>query len=375
MLLALLICGLRSLVTSCSQEDNPVFPDEPVTPGNSEYLNKMQSLDWGTGTCYVYGHKTPDVDAVASSLAYAKLMRALGYNCEARVSSGVNRETELIASLFEFDLPELKTSVEPQTRLILTDHGEYLQCVDGAREAVILQKIDHHDEGDIKDADIPFVLREMVGSCCTLVYQCYKEAGVVIDDETAHILLAGIISDTGNLGKESTIQADRTALLELSTQVGIDSDSLSAINNMMRETKYDFGDMTDTEIFCSDMKEYDINGYYIAMGSLEYRQPGMDEFLDRMLAVMPGLQEENNYDMVFAKVDEQIPNTGENQDVKPYLNGGTYFIYYGTGAKAVAEAVFGPSLREGVCFSEKKLSRKQIIPLITEALAGMQQAI
>ena len=123
------------------------------------------------------------------------------------------------------------------------------------------------------------------------------------------------------------------------------------------------------------MKEYDINGYYIAMGSLEYRQPGMDEFLDRMLAVMPGLQEENNYDMVFAKIDERIPNTGENKDKKPYVNGGTFFIYYGTGAKAVAEAVFGPSLREGVCFSEKKLSRKQIIPLITEALAGMQQAI
>ena len=45
-----------------------------------------------------------------------------------------------------------------------------------------------------------------------------------------------------------------------------------------------------------------------------------------------------------------------------------YFIYYGDGAKEVAEAIFGPSISEGVTYSEKSLSRKQILPLIKEIL-------
>ena len=45
----------------------------------------MAELDWGDGVCHVYGHKTPDSDAACSSLAYAALMRELGYDCEAFV--------------------------------------------------------------------------------------------------------------------------------------------------------------------------------------------------------------------------------------------------------------------------------------------------
>ena len=72
-----------------------------------------------------------DVDAVCSSLSYARLMRALGYNCKAKVSSPINRETQFIAQRFGFDVPELKTAVAAGTRLILTDHTDYAQCVDG----------------------------------------------------------------------------------------------------------------------------------------------------------------------------------------------------------------------------------------------------
>ena len=100
------------------------------------------------------------MDAVTSALSYAKLMNVLGYNCKAKVSGPTNRESQYIAKHFGFALPELKTSVVPQTRLILTDHTDYAQCVDGAREAIILQKIDHHVEGDIADAgSLTFVVK------------------------------------------------------------------------------------------------------------------------------------------------------------------------------------------------------------------------
>ena len=108
--------------------------------------------------------------AVKADCLFATLMRALGYNCKAKVSTGTNRESAYISKRLGFDLPELKSSVAAGTRLILTDHTDYAQCVDGAKDAKILQKIDHHIEGDIRDAIIPYVRREMVGSTCTIIF-------------------------------------------------------------------------------------------------------------------------------------------------------------------------------------------------------------
>ena len=58
----------------------------------------------------------------------------------------------------------------------------------------------------------------------------------------------------------------------------------------------------------------------------------------------------------------------DHTDYAQCVDGGLYFIYYGEGAQAVAEAIFGPSLRSGVTYSKEHLSRKQIVPLIMEIL-------
>ena len=363
-LTTIVYCSVVMTVASCSTNDNPVNPE----PG-ADFKAMLQSLNWGSDTCFVYGHKTPDVDAVTSALSYAKLMNVLGYNCKAKVSGAMNRETEYIAKHFGFALPELKTSVVPQTRLILTDHTDYAQCVDGAREAIILQKIDHHVEGDIADASIPYVRREMVGSTNTIIYECYKELGLSIDDETARIMLAGIVSDTRNLSKTTTCRIDSVAWLALTAQLGISSDSMAVINRNMEDAAYDYSGMTDAEILLSDYKDYEIAGHLIGFGSLVCKQAEMDAFMTRMLAAMPEVMQQKGRQMLFAKIDNLVPNTGSDKDVKPYVEDGTYFIYYGDGTKEVAEAVFGPSLREGVCYTKENLSRKQIVPRITEVIS------
>ena len=66
--------------------------------------------------------------------------------------------------------------------------------------------------------------------------------------------------------------------------------------------------------------------------------------------------------------DVQVPNPDQSDPDTPYVNDGLYFIYYGEGAQAVAEAIFGPSLRPGVTYSKEHLSRKQIVPKIMEIL-------
>lgn len=359
-----LIYGL-GVFTSCSTDDHVAV--EPKLEPGAEYRAMLKSLDWGLDTTFVYGHKVPDVDAACSSLSYAKLMRALGYNCKAKVSSPINRETQYIAQRFGFDVPELKTDVAAGTRLILTDHTDYAQCVDGAREAKILQKIDHHVEGDIKDSGIPFVRREMIGSTCTIIYECYNELGIAIDDETAKILLAGLLSDTRNLAKSSTQHEDSVAWTALVAQLKLE-DEVAEISRQMADAANNYDGMSDSAIFVSDYKDYEIGGKAIGIGSLECKADNAEDFVSRMLAVMPVVLSDNKRNMLFAKIDILVPNPDESDLDTPYVEDGLYFIYYGEGAQAVAETIFGPSIRDGVTQSKEHLSRKQIVPLIMEIL-------
>ena len=359
-----LIYGL-GVFTSCSTDDHGAV--EPKLEPGAEYRAMLKSLDWGLDTTFVYGHKVPDVDAACSSLSYAKLMRALGYNCKAKVSSPINRETQYIAQRFGFDVPELKTDVAAGTRLILTDHTDYAQCVDGAKEAKILQKIDHHVEGDIKDSGIPFVRREMIGSTCTIIYECYNELGIAIDDETAKILLAGLLSDTRNLAKSSTQHEDSVAWTALVAQLKLENE-VAEISRQMTEAANNYDGMSDSAIFVSDYKDYEIGGKAISIGSLECKADKIEDFINRMLAVMPTVMRDNHRDMLFAKIDILVPNPDESDPDTPYVEDGLYFIYYGEGTQAVAETIFGPSIRDGVTQSKEHLSRKQIVPLIMEIL-------
>ena len=352
------------IVSSCSNENPITTPD---VPGSLSYRTILAGLDWGTDTTFVYGHKSPDVDAVTSALSYASLMRALGYNCKAKVSSATNRESAYISKRLGFALPELKSSVAAGTRLIITDHSDYAQCVDGAKEAKILQKIDHHIEGDIPDAIIPYVRREMVGSTCTIIYGCFNELGVPIDDESAKIMLAGILSDTRNLSTTTTKGVDSTAWKALVQQLGLE-DQVNQINRELEEAAYNYDGMTDSEIFLSDYKDYEIGSHLVGFSSLACKKSEMDAFITRMLAAMPEVMKQKGRDMIFAKIDNLVPNTDTSSEASLYVSEGTYFIYFGEGTKTIAEAIFGTSLREGVTYTKDNLVRKQIVPKITDLL-------
>ena len=153
----------------------------------------------------------------------------------------------------------------------------------------------------------------------------------------------------------------------LVTQLQLE-DKVAEINRQMAEAAYNYDGMSDDEIFLSDYKDYEIGGKAVGIGSLACKASQMDDFITRMLAVMPQVMSDKKCDMLFAKIDNLVPNPDESDPDTPFVEDGIYFIYYGEGTQAVAEAVFGPSLREGVTFSKENLSRKQIVPRIIEIL-------
>ena len=321
----------------------------------NELRSRIDALDWGFDTCLVYGHKTPDVDAVASSIALSRLMCSLGHYCEPRLAGPANRETKFVSGRLGFILPAVQESVLPGTRIILTDHSEYAQSVNGVKETRVLQIVDHHAGGDIDG--VPFVICETIGAASTLVWELFGKAGVEVDDTAAAVMLAGILSDTHFLTKNAT-RRDSAALSALAAQLDMGAEQLAELSRGMFQAGHDYSGMSDTEMFLDDVKDYVISGRQVRVGSLDWTgQESLDAFLDRVLGAMQTLNDGKT--LYFAKVDA---GEGDGSVV-------SYILYNGAEAERTAVACFGEPLRKGVCRSSRKINRKyDLVPMLTGAL-------
>lgn len=154
----------------------------------------------------------------------------------------------------------------PRRKLIMVDHNEISQAIDGAEEAEILEIVDHHRLSPPSTIQPIAVTTRAVGSTCTLVYEEFAGRGLAVDKEVGVLLLSGIISDTVNLESPTTTEADRRAVYRLETITGISASEhakrlfaqLNALEN--REPK---------EIILSDFKQYERNGVQFGIGQVE----------------------------------------------------------------------------------------------------------
>mgnify|MGYP002621582874 CR=1 FL=1 len=319
------------------------------------YSEALKALDWGTETVFVIGHKAPDADTVTAAIAYADLMQNLGFNAEARITAKPNNETKFIAELFQFQIPPILEDATGKT-LILVDHSEYSQAINGAKDARILQIIDHHGIGDVMESKRIFAKILPVGSTCTIIFSSYVEYGIPLSNTMAKVLLAGILSDTKNLKKKTTTELDRVVYKALAEQLKISSENLELVYSEMEKAAKNFDGMTDEEIFNSDAKDYVIGGHKFRLGSLSYEdKKSIDEFLNRMLAVMPKILSDSANEMIFC-------NIGCHKH--------SYILYFTEQAKRIAEAAYGKTQKAGIIPVEHRLNRKvDIIPAFTQAFA------
>ncbi|MDD6092008.1 MAG: DHH family phosphoesterase [Hallerella succinigenes] len=318
------------------------------------YREALKALDWGTETVYTIGHKAPDTDTVTAAIAYADLMQKLGYSVEARIAGKANNETKYAAALFGFPLPPILEDARGKT-LILVDHSETCQAVAGAKEARILQIIDHHGLGDVMESKRIFAKIFPVGSTCTIIFTCYQEFGVEVTKKIAQILLAGIVSDTQNLKKKTTTEMDRVVCKILAERLNISSENLEMIYAEMKKAAKNFDGMTDEEIFNSDAKDYVINGHKFRLGSLSFDdKKSINSFLQRMLAVMPKILTDTANEMIFCNVS---------------CHKHSYILYFTEKAERIAESIYGNSESAGIIYVDHRLNRKvDIVPAITQAL-------
>jgi manganese-dependent inorganic pyrophosphatase len=116
-----------------------------------------------------------------------------------------------------------------KTKIILVDHNEVGQAIQGASEVNILEIIDHHRLGNTPTSQPILFLNEPVGSTCTIVADQYRRYDKIPSPEIAGIMMSGIISDTLHLNSPTSTPKDKDILDWLSTIAGVESQALSQI--------------------------------------------------------------------------------------------------------------------------------------------------
>lgn len=365
--LAVLVC---LACIGCS--DDVVEREVIVDPNLATYeINRAALRKMNTGQpITVTGHKSQDPDAVCSAISMAALLRQLDMDATPYIQEKPIMAVKYILDYTGFPTPEVKTSIEKDMPLVMTDHNDYLQALDGAREANIVGVIDHHGVSSSFSTGVPIFCKFMnVGSANTIVYTIYKECGITPAKDIAQLMVAGIIADTDSLTKSTTTSADTLALSQL-CEIAQLSD-LSELTRGIDAALNSFIGMTDEEIFLSDLKQYEIGGAKLAVASLDANDMmHIDEMCERMRAVMPALQQKLGVQMVFAKMEEQFLHPDILDETgAPTVTYITHIPYYGEGAKEVAEAAFGGTSHANCIILDRKISRKtDFIPAITKVL-------
>ena len=156
-------------------------------------------------------------------------------------------------------------------RIILVDHNEATQAVEGFEQAEILEIIDHHRIGSLETSGPVYFRNQPVGCTATIVTQMYDENGVTIPQKTAGLLLAAILSDTLVFRSPTCTPIDVNAANRLAKIAGVD---INEFANEMFEAGEKLDGKTAEEVFLQDFKVFmcgDIR-FGVAQGSYMTRK-------------------------------------------------------------------------------------------------------
>ena len=156
-------------------------------------------------------------------------------------------------------------------RIILVDHNEATQAVEGFDQAEILEIIDHHRIGSLETSGPVYFRNQPVGCTATIITQMYDENGVDIPPQTAGLLLAAILSDTLAFRSPTCTPVDENTAKRLAKIAGVDIEEFST---EMFEAGEKLDGKTPEEVFLQDFKVFmcgDIR-FGVAQGSYMTRK-------------------------------------------------------------------------------------------------------
>jgi manganese-dependent inorganic pyrophosphatase len=237
-------------------------------------------------------------------------------------------------------------------KLILVDHNELSQAVQGADEVEIIEIIDHHRIGSLTTMQPILFRNEPVGSTSTIVADCFFRQAVEMPREIAGLLLAGVVSDTLNLTSPTTTPRDVEILKKL--------EHLAQVNaRTFTEKLFASGSLltlkSAPQAITTDCKEYREDGVTFSVAQIE--EVGFDQFWKRKSELLEALE---NYRQKRAYFFSSLLIT----DVTTQNS-----LLLAVGAEAFTDRIDYPKLEPGIYELRDVVSRKkQLLPYLTHCL-------
>lgn len=306
------------------------------------------------GKVLVFGHKSPDTDAVCSAIAFAELKNQLGEDVEAVRLGDLNGETEYVLKHFQVEVPRLVQTVANEVPAVyLVDHNERAQSADDIEKVDVLSVVDHHRIANFETKAPLYYRAEPVGCTATIINKLYKEAGVAVPKTIAGLMLSSIISDTLLFKSPTCTEEDVKAAKELEAVSGVDAQSYGLD---MLKAGTNIADKTAEELISIDVKPFEMGKYAVKIAQVNVVDT--NDALSRQAELEAAINKEidtNNLDLFVLAVTNILTSDSEA-------------LILGKAA-AAAEAAFKVTLDNNVATLKGVVSRKkQIVPVLTEEL-------
>lgn len=243
-------------------------------------------------------------------------------------------------------------------KVILVDHNEKTQAVDGIEEAEILEIIDHHRIGTLETMQPIFFRNQPLGCSSTIIYNMFIENNVEIPKDIASIMLSAILSDTLIFKSPTCTKKDIDAGKALSQIAGID---IMKFGYSMFEAGSDFKNRSADEIFYQDFKVFHSDDITFGVAQVSaVTDSQLDPVKEELRNMMPNVVLEKKLDMVFLLLTSIMSQSSE-------------ILYFGKNAKEVIINAFGEDAlsNDSLIVNGLVSRKKQFIPAIMTSLMEM----
>lgn len=301
-------------------------------------------------TVLIFGHKNPDTDSICSAMVKEILNKKNGYeNTKSARLGNINKETQYVLNYLKISAPELIEKVEEGQEVILVDHNEFNQSVEGIEKAKILGVIDHHRISNFETSEPLYYTARPYGCTSTILFKEFKEKNLEIERTEAILMASAIISDTLLLKSPTTTEHDKKALEELSKIAMID---INEYGLEMLKAGTDLDDFSEEELINLDSKSLDKNGIKFVIAQVN--TVSIEDVLKRQDKLEKAINkeiEENDLSLFVLAITDILNSNSEILVLGPKAN--------------VTEKAFNKKLENNTAFLEGVVSRKkQLLPLI-----------
>ena len=242
-------------------------------------------------------------------------------------------------------------------KVILVDHNERSQAVDGIEEAEIIEIIDHHRLGDIETVSPITFRNQPVGCTATIINQMYEENEIEVPREIAGLLCGAIISDTLLFRSPTCMPLDERTAKKLAKISDIDLEQMA---QEMFNAGSNLKGKSAEDICFQDFKQFTVTDTIFGVGQItSMSKEELAAIRDMMTEHLPKVLEAHNLNMIYFMLTDILAESTE-------------LLCVGTGARGIALSAFDlPDNAKSLILKGVVSRKKQLIPVLVETMQQM----